>query len=35
VLLTDEDGQVVGGLGVSAGTVEQDHDVAAADAAAF
>jgi uncharacterized protein GlcG (DUF336 family) len=35
VRLTDENGQVVGGAGVSAGTVEQDHDVAAAGAAAF
>jgi hypothetical protein len=34
-LLTDENGQVVGGVGVSAGTVEQDHDVTAASAAAF
>ena len=35
VMLTDENGQLVGGVGVSAGTVEQDHDVAAAGAAAF
>jgi uncharacterized protein GlcG (DUF336 family) len=35
VLLTDEHGRVVGGVGVSAGTVEQDHDVAAAGAAVF
>lgn len=35
VLLTDDNGRVVGGVGVSAGTVEQDHDVAAAGAAAF
>jgi len=35
VLLTDEHGQVAGGVGVSAGTVEQDHDVAAAGAAVF
>lgn len=35
VMLTDENGQVAGGVGVSAGTVEEDHDVAAAGAAAF
>ena len=33
--LTDEDGRVVGGIGVSGGSVEQDQDVAAAGAAAF
>jgi uncharacterized protein GlcG (DUF336 family) len=33
--LTDEDGRVVGGVGVSGGSVEQDQDVAAAAAAAF
>jgi len=33
--LTDEDGRVVGGVGVSAGSVEEDHDVAAAGVAAF
>ena len=33
VLLTDDNGQVVGGVGVGAGSVEEDHDVAAAGAA--
>ena len=33
--LTDEDGQVVGGVGVSAGSVEQDQEVAAAGVGAF
>jgi uncharacterized protein GlcG (DUF336 family) len=33
--LTDEDGRVVGGVGVSGGSVEQDQDVAAVAAAAF
>jgi uncharacterized protein GlcG (DUF336 family) len=33
--LTDEDGRVVGGVGVSGGSVEQDQEVAAAGAAAF
>jgi uncharacterized protein GlcG (DUF336 family) len=33
--LTDEDGRVVGGVGASGGSVEQDQDVAAAGAAAF
>jgi uncharacterized protein GlcG (DUF336 family) len=33
--LTDEDGRVVGGVGVSGGSPEEDHDVAAAGAAAF
>ena len=31
--LVDEDGRVVGGVGVSAGSPEQDHDVAAGVAA--
>jgi uncharacterized protein GlcG (DUF336 family) len=35
VPLTDEDGRVVGGVGVSGGSPEVDHDVAAAAAAAF
>ena len=35
VMLKDENGTVVGGVGVSAGSVEEDHDVAAAGAAAF
>lgn len=35
VALRDENGKVVGGVGVSAGSVEEDHDVAAAGAAAF
>jgi uncharacterized protein GlcG (DUF336 family) len=35
VPLTGEDGRVVGGVGVSGGSPEQDHDVAAAGAAAF
>jgi uncharacterized protein GlcG (DUF336 family) len=35
VPLTGEDGRVVGGVGVSAGSQEQDHDVAAAGAAAL
>ena len=35
VPLTDGDGRVVGGVGVSGGSPEQDHDVAAAGAAAF
>jgi uncharacterized protein GlcG (DUF336 family) len=33
--LTDADGGVVGGVGVSGGSPEQDHDAAAAGAAAF
>jgi uncharacterized protein GlcG (DUF336 family) len=33
--LTDEGGRVVGGVGVSGGSVEQDQEVAAAGAAAF
>jgi uncharacterized protein GlcG (DUF336 family) len=33
--LTDEGGRVVGGVGVSGGSPEEDHDVAAAGAAAF
>jgi len=33
--LLDEEGRVVGGVGVSAGSPEQDHDVAAAGVAAF
>ena len=35
VLLRGADGQVVGGVGVSAGTVDEDHQVAAAGRAAF
>ncbi len=35
VLLTAPDGSVVGGVGVSAGTVEQDHQVADAGRRAF
>ena len=35
VPVTDEDGRVVGGVGVSGGSPEQDHDVAVAGAAAF
>lgn len=35
VLLTDAEGVVVGGVGVSAGTVEEDHQVAAAGRAAY
>ena len=35
VPLTGEDGRVVGGVGVSGGSPEQDHDVAAAGAAAL
>ena len=33
--LVDEEGRVVGGVGVSAGSPEEDHDVAAAGVAAF
>jgi uncharacterized protein GlcG (DUF336 family) len=33
--LTDGEGEPVGAIGVSAGTVEQDHEVAEAGAAAF
>ena len=33
--LTDEGGRVVGGVGVSGSSPEEDHDVAAAGAAAF
>ena len=35
VLLRDADGQVAGGVGVSAGTVEEDHQVAEAGRRAF
>jgi uncharacterized protein GlcG (DUF336 family) len=35
VLLKTADGQVAGGVGVSAGTVDEDHQVAAAGRAAF
>jgi uncharacterized protein GlcG (DUF336 family) len=35
VPLRDEDGRVVGAVGVSGGSVEQDQDVAADAAAAF
>ena len=35
MLLRTADGQVAGGVGVSAGTVDEDHQVAAAGAAAF
>ena len=35
VLLTTADGAVAGGVGVSAGTVDEDHQVAAAGRAAF
>ena len=35
VLLTTADGQVAGGVGVSAGTVDEDHQVAEAGRAAF
>jgi uncharacterized protein GlcG (DUF336 family) len=35
VLLTDEDGAVTGGVGVSAGTVEEDHQVADAGRKAY
>jgi uncharacterized protein GlcG (DUF336 family) len=35
VLLKTPDGQVAGGVGVSAGTVDQDHQVAEAGRAAF
>jgi uncharacterized protein GlcG (DUF336 family) len=35
VLLRDADGQIIGGVGVSAGSVEQDHQVAEAGRAAF
>ena len=35
VLLTTPDGSVAGGVGVSAGTVEQDHQVAEAGRRAF
>ena len=35
VLLRTADGAVAGGVGVSAGTVDEDHQVAAAGAAAF
>jgi uncharacterized protein GlcG (DUF336 family) len=33
--LTGEDGRIVGAVGLSGGSPEQDHDVAAAGAAAF
>ena len=33
--LTDEDGKVVGGVGVSAGSVQQDEEVASAGVEAF
>ena len=35
VLLTDADGAVTGGVGVSAGTVEEDHQVAQAGRRAY
>ncbi len=35
VLLTTPDGQVAGGVGVSAGSVDEDHQVAEAGRAAF
>ena len=35
VLLRDADGQIVGGVGVSAGSVEEDHRVAEAGRTAF
>lgn len=35
VLLSDSDGNVVGGVGVSAGTVDEDHQVAEAGRRAF
>ena len=35
VLLTTADGQVAGGVGVSAGSVDEDHQVAEAGRAAF
>jgi uncharacterized protein GlcG (DUF336 family) len=35
VLLTDDDGEVTGGVGVSAGTVEEDHQVAEAGRKAY
>jgi uncharacterized protein GlcG (DUF336 family) len=35
ILLRDPDGEPVGAIGVSAGSVEQDQEVAAAGAAAF
>jgi uncharacterized protein GlcG (DUF336 family) len=35
VLLTTADGQVAGGVGVSAGTVDEDHQVAEAGRAAY
>lgn len=35
VLLTTSGGEVAGGVGVSAGTVEEDHQVAAAGRSAF
>ncbi|WP_448616055.1 GlcG/HbpS family heme-binding protein [Modestobacter sp. URMC 112] len=35
VLLTDADGAVTGGVGVSAGTVEEDHQVAEAGRRAY
>jgi len=35
VLLTDADGEVTGGVGVSAGTVDQDHQVADAGRRAY
>lgn len=35
VLLTDESGAVIGGVGVSAGSVEEDHQVADAGRRAF
>lgn len=35
VLLRDADGQIVGGVGVSAGSVEEDHQVADAGRTAF
>jgi len=35
VLLTDDDGAVTGGVGVSAGTVDEDHQVAEAGRKAY
>jgi len=35
VVLKDQNDQIVGGIGVSGGSVEQDHEVAAAGAAAL
>lgn len=35
VVLKDEDGKVIGAIGVSGGTVDQDHEVATAGAKAF